>query len=403
MSGLDDRKYWLDTMIKIATPVLTALEKRCLKSTIIEQYQAPDEEFEKHLKQIGAKRGNNAWIEAAARTLCGIAPWIELDIYDGEEGKLRIKYAELSRKAIDAITDPSSPDYCDFSGGGIAFAQELVEGAFLAHAIVRAPNELWQKLDERVKQNLINSMKATRKIRPAKSNWLLFSAIIEAALYIMGEDCDMMRVDSAISHHQQWYKGDGIYGDGPEFHWDYYNSFVIHPMLVDVIKTLGHLYPEKVGEETSGEKLKRLILGRSRRYASILEMLISPEGTYPVIGRSSTYRFGSFQTLAQMALMHELNEDISPAQVRCALTAVIKNVMKVPGNFDDAGWLKVGVCGSQPNMGENYVSTGSLYICSVVFLPLGLLPNDEFWSGEPKKWTSQKIWSGENTYKDHHC
>jgi hypothetical protein len=30
-----------------------------------------------------------------------------------------------------------------------------------------------------------------------------------------------------LRQHEQWYRGDGIYGDGPEFDWDYYNSFVM--------------------------------------------------------------------------------------------------------------------------------------------------------------------------------
>ena len=34
-----------------------------------------------------------------------------------------------------------------------------------------------------------------------------------------------------------WYKGDGVYGDGPPFHWDYYNSFVIQPMLLNILAT----------------------------------------------------------------------------------------------------------------------------------------------------------------------
>ena len=33
----------------------------------------------------------------------------------------------------------------------------------------------------------------------------------------------------------EWYKGDAMYGDGVDFHMDYYNSFVIHPMLTDVL------------------------------------------------------------------------------------------------------------------------------------------------------------------------
>ncbi len=36
---------------------------------------------------------------------------------------------------------------------------------------------------------------------------------------------------------ESWYLGDGVYGDGPKFRWDYYNSFVIQPMYVDVLRT----------------------------------------------------------------------------------------------------------------------------------------------------------------------
>jgi hypothetical protein len=82
---------------------------------------------------------------------------------------------------------------------------------------------------------LIAALESTRPIVPGFNNWLLFSATVEAGLKSLGADWDRTRVDYAIRQHEQWYKGDGAYGDGPEFHWDYYNSFVIHPMLVDVL------------------------------------------------------------------------------------------------------------------------------------------------------------------------
>jgi len=83
------------------------------------------------------------------------------------------------------------------------------------------------------------------------------------------------------------------------------------------------------------------------------------------------------------------------------LTAVIKRIIEAPGTFDENGWLKIGLYGSQPGLGETYISTGSLYLCSAVLLPLGLLPEDEFWSGEACNWTSKKIWSGEDLEVDH--
>lgn len=68
-------------------------------------------------------------------------------------------------------------------------------------------------------------------------------------------------------------------------------------------------------------------------------------------------------------------------------------MLEMPGTYDDSGWLQIGLCGHQPELGENYISTGSLYLCATVFLPLGLTETDLFWQGE-EEWTSKKAWSG---------
>ena len=218
--------------------------------------------------------------------------------------------------------------------------------------------------------------------------------MIEAFFYYAGEaDWDSMRIDFAVKQHMQWYKGDGIYGDGNEFHFDYYNSFVIQPMLVDILNTVGHEYEDWA-------EVTEIVKKRFSHYASVLEGLIGPDGSYPVIGRSSAYRFGAFQALSQAALQNLLEPDLSYGQVRCALTAVIQKVMQFE-NFDHEGWLKIGVCGSQPAIGEPYISTGSLYLCTTVFLPLGLPASHPFWTEADSPWTAKKIWSGENCVSVH--
>lgn len=379
-SKSNDRKYWVETLIKISKPVLKALAERKLKETMPVD-GVGDERYD---------RSHFSHLEVLARTLTGIAPWLECQNITSEEAQLQQDFCILAQKAIDSATDPTSPDFVNFSFS----YQPIVDAAFLSHAILRAPNELWHKLEDRVKRNLINGLKATRSRKPHFNNWLLFSAMIETALFKMGADWDRMRVDYALRQHEQWYLGDGTYGDGPELHWDYYNSFVIQPMLVDIILNISSEYEE-------WEALKPRILKRARRYGEIQERLISPEGTFPPIGRSLAYRFGAFQHLAQMALQHNLPEAISPSQVRSALTTVIKRMIEVPGTFDANGWLKVGFCGSQPDIGEMYISTGSLYLCTTGLLPLGLSPEDEFWKGDPKDWTSKQIWSGQNAKLDH--
>ena len=186
--------------------------------------------------------------------------------------------------------DPASPDFLNFHEG----SQPLVDAAFLAHALLRAPNELWKKLDAATQKNLAAGFLSARVITPGQSNWLLFAAMVETALAMMGERYDAMRIDYAVRAHQQWYVGDGLYGDGPHFHWDYYNSYVIQPMLVDVLR---HIAPYA----KTWQAMMPDVMARARRYAAIQERLISPEGTFPAIGRSLCYRTGAFQLLAQIA------------------------------------------------------------------------------------------------------
>ena len=114
----------------------------------------------------------------------------------------------------------------------------MVDAAFLAQAFLRAPNQLWKSLDLQSKRRVVQCLKSSRIIQPGYNNWLLFSGIIEAFLLKYDEGADMMRIDYALKQLLQWYKGDAAYGDGPEFHWDYYNSFVIQPMLLEILQVV---------------------------------------------------------------------------------------------------------------------------------------------------------------------
>jgi hypothetical protein len=142
-------------------------------------------------------------------------------------------------------------------------------------------------------------------------------------------------------------------------------------------------------------------MARAKRYAAIQERLISPEGTYPVVGRSIAYRCGAFHLLAQTALLGELPPPLGGARVRSALTAVMRRTLDAPGTFDDGGWLTIGLCGHQPHLGEPYISTGSLYLCATALLPLGLAPSDAFWSENAQDWTARRLWHGEDAPADH--
>ena len=373
------REYWIQTLCKLGGPVLNALSNGRLKAEMpIEAHAGTTD------------RAHYTYLEALGRLLCGMAPWLESQASAAGEEQDRSKWADSARRAIASAVDPKSPDFMNFKEG----RQPVVDAAFLALALLRAPRELWEKLDAATKTHLLQALRSSCVILPGFNNWLLFSATIEAFFAKAGESWDKMRVDYALRQHEEWYLGDGIYGDGPHFHWDYYNSFVIQPMLLAITDAVG-------SEERAWKPLESAFRERAKRYAAIQERLIAPDGTYPAIGRSLAYRCGAFQLLADIALRRALPDAISPAQVRCALTAVIRRTLDAKGTFTGKGWLQIGIAGHQPSIGERYISTGSLYLCSAAFLPLGLPSADPFWSRPDSAWTSRKVWAGEPVPIDH--
>ena len=240
-------------------------------------------------RPAGGEPPRGAW-----RLVSGIAPWIELAADETSEGRQRGEHADLTRRAIARAVDPSSPDFLNFTRDGSRGRR-----GFLAQGILRAPRALRESLGATTTKQLVAALESTRAITPVFSNWLLFSATVEAALARLGAT-DRMRIDYALRQHDQWHKGDGVYGDGPAFHWDYYNSFVIQPMLLDVLDVCRDEMP-------AWKELAGRVEPRARRYAAI-ERLVAPDGTFPAVGRSIAYRFGAFQLLAQMALRKALPE-----------------------------------------------------------------------------------------------
>lgn len=377
--GLPARDYWLQLMDKIARPVLINGAKRTIR------IQLPVEQVP------GAKRETCTQLEAVGRLFCGIAPWLELAQVPPSEVALQKEYRKLAIETLQSIVDPNSPDFLfDHME-----PQMLVDSAFLCHALLRAPKQLWDTLDETSKKQFINCMVQTRSVTPSYSNWLLFSAMIEAFFMHNNFPFDELRIQLVVKKHLEWYVGDGTYGDGPEFHWDYYNSFVIQPMLMDIARVMQH--SGKMDDQTV-ETIEK----RYTRYAAIQERMIAPDGSFAVFGRSVVYRTGAFQQLAQASLQHCLPAEVQPAQVREALTAIMHRCFDAPETFNHKGWLQIGLAGHQPSLGEGYISTGSLYLCASVFLPLGLPITDPFWLQPAAEWTSRKLWSGINLPADKH-
>ena len=374
---IEDRIHWVSILQKITFPVLNNLAKGSLRKNM--PYESTSAEGQKF-----------SYLEAFARVFNGIAPWLELGPDNSEEGTVREKYIRMTMKAISNAVNPNNSDYIFV----VKPKQSLVDVALFAQGLLRAKNQIWLNLPMDDQARIIRELKNTRVIAPYENHWLLFTSMIEAALLEFTGECDKERLSYGVSRFRDdFYIGDGIYSDGEDFTSGYFNSIVIHPMLNDILKVM-RKYSISEGE------LLDVQLMRSSRLSSQLERTISPEGTYPLLGSCLSYRCGVFHLLSQAALLKILPRNIKPAQVRSALTTVLKKQFAENQNFSSNGWLVVGLNGSQLDISESDINTGSVYFCCAIFLALGLPASDLFWTEPYAEWTSVQAWTGQPIQKD---
>lgn len=409
-----DREVWVDIMYQMAEPVMKNMAEGKLQQVM--DTAGGNKSLE--LSPTWDNRDKKvAYMEAFGRLLAGLAPWLNLPDDDSAESAKRRQLRRWTRQAIINAVDPQSPDRLGWENGG----QTLVDAAYVVEGLFRGYDSLWVPLPKETKDLYIKELKGLRRYDPPYTNWLLFIAMEESFLMYVGADYDAYRIKMALAKIEEWYIGDGIYSDGPSFAFDYYNSYVIQPMYMECLEMIAARQPNntylifgKTNDKVRGAKNRlQEVTKRMQKWSVILERFISPEGTFPVVGRSIPYRMATLQPLALLAWRKQLPKELHEGQVRSALTAVAnrmfygqlenpaKNAPTLSKNYNSGGFLTIGFVGPHPNVADWYTNNGSLYMTSLAFMPLGLPATDSFWTAPYEKWTSKKAWEGDDFPKDH--
>lgn len=379
-----DRQYWCSLAYKMAQPVLENMAKGELQKNMQTEF-SPN--FDNRNRKV-------LYMECFGRLMAGVAPWLTLPDDATAEGKQRKQLREWALASYKNAVDPQNPDYLCWGIGG----QNLVDAAYIAESFLRAYDTLWKPLDEVTKKRYLTEFAKLRHIDPPYTNWLLFSSTIESFMAKAGGDFDEFRINSACRKVEEWYVGDGWYADGPSFAFDYYSSYVFHPMYLE---TLQAMVDAKVNSRLDYQKYYNRELKRCQKYSIILERFISPE-VPSAFGRSIPYRMATMQPLALMAWYQKLPKDLSNGQVRAALTKVLHRMFDQQNNFNEKGYLSIGFCGnSQKNVADWYTNNGSLYMTTLAFMPLGLPADHPFWTDAAQPWTQVKAWNNQQFPKDH--
>lgn len=362
---------WLTYLEKIGLPVLSGFAEKTLTRDLCV-------EFGPNRKSINTEQC--AHIEMFCRTILGVAPVLDPRLPSAYP-QFAERYGRIQGVAVRAI-ESAFDGYLVWECGD----QLLVEAALLCYAFLRYPY-VYALCSAKTQGAVLTMLRKAYCYPPHANNWLLFSCTVGLFLYRQTGVPGLRDIQKHLTTLESWYVGDGWYKDGA-FHMDYYNSYIIYPMLLEVLRNLKH---------TSYD----LVLKRAQRHSEFLERLIGCDGRFPYFGRSAVYRCAAFHCLSNMASCGGLPSGLEYGGVRCGLTAVLEQFFEGGQNFTERGFLTLGFNGKQAMIADTYSNTGSTYFALVIFEPLRLPPTHAFWSAPDAQWTQARLWNGGPVLKDY--
>lgn len=352
------KKQWEVYLLKVVKPVLEDYSKGQLK--------------ERFKGLVEDDNMDNAVVEAVSRSLMGVSTWLELDEYSSNKEEMNNIVTKVLINIGNGVENFNFIDH----------KQKLVEAGHISYALKMAPNSMMGSLTIEQQAKLMIKIGESRSITPHLNNWLLFAAMRESMFHKYEYDYDRFMIENTALALNDWYIGDGVFKDGIYFANDYYNSLVIQPFAYELMN-------EEMFKRSFKHDLEKIL----KRYTVHQERSINSNGEYILHGRSLAYRFGVFHHLAKMSYENLIDDSLTRSGIKNALSEVLFLSFEQYSIFDENGTLTKGITCEQSSVVENYISVGSLYMCSVIFIALGIVESDEFWQGN-NMWTSKKIVKG---------
>ncbi|MER0239535.1 DUF2264 domain-containing protein [Fulvimarina sp. MAC8] len=299
-------------------------------------------------------------LEGVARPLWGLVP---LSMGGGA-----FDHWPLMRKTIAAGCDPAHPGYW---GRAQDRSQRCVEMAAIGMLLMMLPEEGWYPLTESEKQNLLTWLADIQTVQLVDNNWLFFAILVQEGLRKIGH-ADLIDEDLQaryLDRIDQWYLGDGWYGDGPELPIDHYNGFAMHFYALLYAQYAVNPDPERA----------RRYKARAGHFVQEFIHWFARTGETVMVGRSLIYRFATaaFWGVAPFADQDSLSvgamKGIWARQIRSWRSKPI---------FTSDGLLTRGYAYPNLTVCEEYNSPTSPYWAMKAFLPLAYGKDGAFWQAE---------------------
>jgi hypothetical protein len=302
----------------------------------------------------------NAEMEGFARLLWGLVPLL------AGGGKFEKTYLFL--QGIITGTDRNHPEYW---GTPADYDSRLVEATAIANALLFVPEDFWNPLSSRERNNLSSWLGDVAKQRYWDNNWLFFRVMVNLALRSIGARHDPSCLEEDLNRLESFYVGEGWYTDGPTGPCDYYNSFGMH--------FYGLVYA-RLANQHDQIRARRFEI-RSEEFLRQFSHWFAPTGAALPYGRSLVYRFGQAAAWSALTLSSSPPTNHSWGVVKGVVLRHLRWWLRQP-IYSNEGILEPGYKYCYPSVTEEYVSAGSPYWAMKSFVALSVPDQHPFWSSE---------------------
>ncbi|KAI9278181.1 hypothetical protein BC943DRAFT_364023 [Umbelopsis sp. AD052] len=298
-------------------------------------------------------------LEGFARPLWGIVPFVA--------GGGKFEHWDLYHRGLTNGTDPDHPEYWGTVGDR---DQRQVELAAIGFAMALIPEQFWEPLSEKAKENMVVYLRHGRDMDYPVCNWRFFRVLVDLGLKTVGAQYNVKMTKEYLDDVDSYYLGDGYYGDGVEkFKMDYYNPWAFH--------FYGLIYAKVCPEDSERQKRYR---ERTRIFAEQFQHWFADDGSCIPFGRSLVYRFACGSYWAALAFADE--EALPWGVIKGLYMRHMRWWTKQPISRLNSGVLSLGYAYPNSFVCENYNSPQSPYWAMKAFLPLALPSTHPFWTAQ---------------------
>ncbi|MEZ0068331.1 hypothetical protein ABIA32_004355 [Streptacidiphilus sp. MAP12-20] len=279
--------------------------------------------------------------------------------------------AQWYAQGLAAGTDPHSPErwptFADFT-------QPKVEGASIAIALHETRPWIWDRLDNRIQQQIVDWMAKIVGDPIWDNNWTWFQAVMEAFLRSVGGPWNHADIQRTLDRTESWHIGGGWYSDGTSQsdalrNFDYYGGWAFHFYPLWYCRISGHHAPDE---------LRDRYRDRLRDYLSDAQHLVAADGSPLYHGRSLTYRFAMLAPFWTGALFDAT--PLTPGRTRRLANGVLRRFTEAGCQDPDTGLLSLGWHHAFPRMRQAYSGPASPYWASKAFAGLVLPADHPAWT-----------------------